>query len=623
MKQRFNYLLIIIAILISSGKLFSAPYSQLGVNLVDQGVFINIMNHTNRFNNADSFDENGWPESDFELTLMDGRPAREWADGIDDPEEYRIDYSGTYECSFEGEADISHWGSGATIENKIWDEQSNITYFDLVIPGPPGANHGIVNLTFTNTTRRVDGPTNTGITNLKVLRPGYDLNTLQIFTDEYINLCKAANFACYRYYTLQNIWDGEPEYPETTTWDKRKIPLDASQQPMANTIGKLDAWCWEYIIELSNILKKDIWICIHMSCDSNYVVNLAEMLKDQLDPAINIYVENSNEVWSPTHKTHGPYNKAQADEYEISFDENYARRTVDLSNWFAEVFGKNEINNRIRVILAGQHSYLGRHDPHLNYISNNIGAPKEYVYALSTALYFGSTKTSGSVEEINEGMIESIDEQINNSENSGYRKAHIDKANEWELPGGCTSYEGGPHLPAGGGKDNLDRQINAHRTEAMKDVLKRNFAEGWFDIGGELAMQFTLSSGYNRYGCWGLTDDYSIPDRNYKMQAMRELVGEWEEEVNVIEYINDNGIKIYPNPFRERITIEFVSEESGKIAIDMYNQLGIKIQSLMLLSEKNQLMQIDFNCKGLGQGIYYYKISYGKHYKFIKSILKF
>jgi len=599
----------------------SAPYTQLGVNLVDRGAFVNIMNHTNRFNDDLSFDENGWPENDFELLIMDNRPAQEWFDDIDDPEVYRIDYSGTYKCSFEGEADISLWGSSASIENKVWNELENSTYFDLVIPGPPGSNHSIVNLIFTNTTRRVDGPTNTGITNLKVIRPGYDINTNQVFTDEYIALCKSANFACFRYYTLQNIWSGEPTYPEKTLWENRKTPLDASQMPMTKTNGKRDAWCWEYIIELANILKKDIWICIHISCDSNYVIQLAGKLKEELDPGINIYVENSNEVWNPDWNENGAYNQAQAEEYGITFDENYARRTVDLSNWFSQVFGQSEINNRIRVILAGQHAYLGRHDLHLNYINDNFGPPKNYVYALSTALYFGSTKASGSVAEINEGMLKDIDEQINNPEKRGYRQAHLDKADEWELSGGCTSYEGGPHLPAGGGKENLDNQINAHRTEAMKDVMKRNFAEGWFDIGGGLALQFTLAGSYSRYGCWGLTDDYTKPDRNYKMQAMRELIGEWEEEVSVNNFILEKRLKIYPNPTTDKATIEFYIDINGNVKIEIFNSIGFKVMTVVNQYFDEGHYCINFDTGDLPPRLYLLSVKTGNNNETMKLLI--
>jgi len=536
MKLKYAFLLSICFILLLPYlELNSQEFKNLGVNLDAGGAFIDMVNHENRFSNADSYNENGWPNSDFDYLMMDQRPPREWSNEIDDPEEYRVDHSGVYKCSFIGQSDITIWGSDATIQNKNYDQGTNTTYFEINVPGPFEAGDGIVGLGFQNTELNESAGVNTGIRNLKIYRPGYELDTEKIFTDEYIRLCKSANFACYRYYTLQNIWGGEPQYPTKMKWENRKTSLDATQVPMGNTNGKMDAWCYEYIIELANLLNKDIWICIHISADSNYVVELAKILKANLNSGINIYVENSNEVWSPTHMTHGPYNQAQADEYGIGFNENYARRTVELSNLFAQVFGQEEINKRIRVILAGQQAYHGRSDIQLEYIKNNIGEPRDYIYATSTALYFGTNNPAGTPDEINDGMLEQIDAQISDSELSTNRLNHINKANGYNLVGGCTSYEGGPHYPAGNSLVNLDNGILSHRTEKMKDILIKNYGDGWFEMGGGLAMQFTLSGKYSRSGCWGLTDDYKNPDRNYKMQAMRDLVGEWKEEGDLIK----------------------------------------------------------------------------------------
>lgn len=599
----------------------AAPAGKPGINLTDQGAFVNIINHTNRYAKAIGYDSLGWPLSDFELVLMDNRPVAEWSGTIDDPEIYRIDCSGTYKAGFTGRADINISGSGATIVNKTYDTGTNTTRFDMVVPAPPSNGHGFIYLTFTNTRRTAADTLNSGITGFKVMRPGYELSTNKIFTDEYITLCQSAEFACYRYYTLQNIWDGEPAFPQTTTWESRKIPSDACQQPMASLNGKRDAWCWEHIIELANIIKKDIWICIHISCDSSYVISLAKMLKEELNPEINIFIENSNEVWSPTQATHGPYNKAQADFYKISFDENYARRTVELSRLFSQVFGKDEINKRIRVILAGQHSYPGRNDLHLNYINKTYGPPNNYIYAISTALYFTSANPNGTVGEINDGMINDINSQIFDNKKSTYRKTHIDKALKWALPGGCTSYEGGPHLPAGGGSQNLANQINAHRTPQMKDILKLNYADGWFDIGGGLALHFTLSSGYNRYGCWGLTDDYTKPDRNYKMEAMRELAGQPEStDDELIRQTLPDYITIFPNPvnttgFNLRIN------SSGNYNLLIYGLNGICIVNSNLTIPESGIISTGFTGLDLMPGLYSLRLTNGTENYYSKFII--
>ena len=57
----------------------------------------------------------------------------------------------------------------------------------------------------------------------------------------------------------------------------------------------------------------------------------------------------------------------------------------------------------------------------------------------------------------------------------------------------------------------------------MGDLLKNNYGPAFLDLGGNLAMHFILSSAYTRYGSFGLTDDITIPERNHKYGALREL----------------------------------------------------------------------------------------------------
>ncbi len=566
--QRYTATLVGLLVLLSMSAVGQSLF-RLGVNLDAAGAFVNIVNHTNRYSNAAGYDSLGWPTSDFDLVLMDGRPVPEWTGVIDDPEQYRIDYSGRYACGFTGQATVRASGTSVTVENLSYDAVRNSTTFDLIVGGYPGANHGLVFLNFQNTRRSASSSTNSGITELRVHRPGYPLQSSKVFTDEYIALCRSADFACYRFYNVQNIWDGEPSYPTRTRWEQRKTPRDAAQTSMANSSGKRDGWCWEYIVALSNMLKKDVWLNVHQSCDSAYVVALAGFLKQELDPAINIYIENSNEVWSPTQATHGPWNQADAQARGISFDQNYARRTVELSRWFAAVFGESAINGRVRVILAGQHAYPGRSDNHLAYINTTFGPPKRYIYATSSALYFGSTNASSTdTAAINAGMLADINAQITNPQTATYRPNHISKARQWDLPGGCTSYEGGPHLPAGGGTANLASQILSHRTLFMASVLERNYLEGWKDIGGGLAMYFTLVSGYNRYGCWGITDDPAKPDRNFKLQAVRSIIQKSDPStgMGVVATVPARPqVTVTPHPFES--VLRFSADTRGRIRI--------------------------------------------------------
>jgi hypothetical protein len=579
---------IIISILIFISINLFSQNNNLGVNLDHANSLVNLAKQINSYSNVKSYDSLGWPQSDFNI-LLDGRPVAEWNNDIDDPEVFRLNKSGRYKCSFNGSANVVVGWSVVSIENKTYDTNTNTTFFDLIIGGYPNPGHGLVNFTFSNTKRSANDPLNSGITNLKINRPGYPIDTKKIFTDEYLSLLKSADFACYRFYGLENVWGSEPNYPNKTVWSKRKTPNDASQMAMTTMNGKRDEWCWEYIIELSNILKKDIWINVCISADSDYVINLATLLKTTLDPNINIYVENSNEVWSPTQETHGPYNKAQADFYKITFDQNYARRTVEVSNLFEKVYGKAEMNKKVRVVLGAQQAYGGRSDIHFDYINNNIGSPKEYIYALAPSLYFGSTKPNVDTSGINQGMIEDINSQIASTTD---RKGHLARAKKWGLVGGCVSYEGGPGLPSGGNKTNLTNQILSNRTYKMKEIIKKNYEEGWFDLGGNLAMYFTIFSPYTRYGCWGITDDYTNPERNYKMQAVKEIIGKSVPTISV----STNTLTIaYPSNSKANFNIKSNTNWTLNVNqtwLKASNTIGSGDATITLTAEENKSANI-------------------------------
>ena len=72
---------------------------------------------------------------------------------------------------------------------------------------------------------------------------------------------------------------------------------------------------------------------------------------------------------------------------------------------------------------------------------------------------------------------------------------------------------------------NIANRIRAIRAPRQGYLYKLNLADCFWDLGGNLAMQFTLSGGYSRYGAWGLTDDVYKPDRNALFPEVRQLIG--------------------------------------------------------------------------------------------------
>ncbi|NJO02039.1 MAG: T9SS type A sorting domain-containing protein [Bacteroidia bacterium] len=335
----------------------------------------------------------------------------------------------------------------------------------------------------------------------------------------------------------QQYFASKLEQPQKTT--------DAAQTDIG-PLNKKDGWAWEYVIDLCNAVDMDLWINIPVSVDDNYITQLATLIKNRLEPNLNIYIEHTNELWNFGFLQYS-WNKARAVEevnaggvnynYDGSTDQEvwnqrrHAKRLRDAVQIFGNVFGSGTINTRIRGILAGVTPdpngffVAGRLPGMLSYLQANYGDPKNYIYAVSVPLYYGGEAASGggntgsySVQQIIDAMRAASDAQRTE------RQSVVTLASQYQLPGGFISYEGGPDI-GGGSTTNIGNRIRAIRDPQQADVYKRNFADNFWDLGGTMAMQFALQSSYSRYGAWGLTDDITLPDRNALFQAARDLIG--------------------------------------------------------------------------------------------------
>ncbi len=507
-------------------------FAQIGINinLAERGgTFIDLVRESYRWNingtaiTSANVDAQGWPTADADF-IYDARPVAEWAGQIDDPEKYRIDMSGTYKCAFTGRATLS--ASGGRIVNQTYVDSDNRTTFDLVIDGPPGPGHGFLILKFSNTVRTPGAQAGSGIRNLKIHRPGYPLDHPDVFAAPFIQALLGINFEAIRFMPFSGANDVDPVYPKVTHWNQRKTLADASQARM-EPLDKLDGASWELVIALGNRLHKDIWINVPVSATEDYIRQLAALIRDGLEPALNVYVESGNEVWNNIFPQHA-YNLAQAAALGIGEHENHARRTAQLADLFGQAFGPGSLNTRVRAILCSHAPMLKWWvEPMLTYLDKNRGKPSGYLYGISSQAYFSIAPDAGlSIPEILSRARANILGQIDESGgvNQASRLQWVQKAAQWNLPGGYFIYEGGSH-PILGSQANLGNTIMAERDPEMGVLLKLNYTEGFTDVGGKLAMHFLLSSAYTRYGCFGLTDDIGKPERNSKYAAMRDLAG--------------------------------------------------------------------------------------------------
>ncbi len=559
--------------------------AQVGVNIglpERGGTYIDLVKENYRWNNPsapsgirpEDVDEKGWPVVDVAY-IVDFRPVAEWTNNIDDPEVYRLDVSGVWNCSLLGEATVT--SSMGTVQNLSYDPISNTTTFGFDVAA--GSN-GFFILNFTNTKRTQNDPVNTGFTNFKMLRPGYT-NDDALFATPFLSAFDSVKFSAIRYMVFTGTNGSEPDFPGVTEWSDRKLPDDASQVAIG-TIGKRNGACWEHVIDLSNRIKTDPWINVPVSATEDYVTQLATLFRDQLDTSLSIYVESSNEVWNTAPGFEQTfYNQDQANALGITEQQNHARRTAELAQLFESVFGTGSLNQRVKVILCSHQPMLKWWvEPMLQYIKDNFGPPSVYLYAMGDQTYFsGGHQIGDDTTAILEKCHTSIQNQIFDSGvNEAGRMQWIAKANEWNLPGGYVSYEGGPDH-GGGSTDNIANRILAERSLGMCEAMKYNLDDAFIQLGGTLAMQFTLTSGYNRYGSWGLTDDINNLHRNYKFGCIQELLAQ-DTMVTALDHqpvLQKNNFLIYPNPFQEALYVSGKDLQDGVYFIRIYNSIGQRV----------------------------------------------
>ena len=455
-------------------------------------VYVDLMHHARRFGTPDTpWDEkallgdDGWPVGDFGVFLMTRQAG---LSGV----------PGTYTVTFNGTAKVKAVASDATVGTPHFDPARNLTR--VYVSVPEGGNQ--LTLAFTQT--------GTGIRNLKVIRPGYDAENPPLFTRAFLD--HIARFKTLRFMD----WLRTNNNP-VQRWSLRSTPENTH-------FSSSKGVPWEHIIALANQAEKDIWINIPGLADDDYVRQLAELLRRDLNPQSRIYVEYSNEVWNGMFKQHGQnFDQAEAEVREdprsvLAYDGKRDRATVgyrriakrgkEISDIFRQVFGDAAMMQRVRPVYSIQVVNTYATEIGLNFLSEVYGPPGRYFYALAGAPYFnlGEEQTKGglSTNQVLAAMDKSID--------------RLAEANRLEKNHALAAWHGLPFIAYEGGSDtfgpgSLDSKKAANLDPRMEAVCRRYLAS-WYQMGGGLFMWFNAGAGNwdTQYGAWELTTDLALSD---------------------------------------------------------------------------------------------------------------
>ncbi|MDX2188817.1 MAG: BACON domain-containing carbohydrate-binding protein, partial [Bacteroidota bacterium] len=497
--------------------------------------------------NPVTVDANGWPTQNFDLTVFDARPFNAWnypGQPTDDPQGIVTPtIFGSYIFSWNGSASITNFSDNGSmsINGPVYNATSNMSTMTVnwnTATCGGGWNCSFFYLRFTNTKATNASATNTGIKNLKIIRPGFNPTTTQLFNNTFVNAISP--FSTMRFMD----WTGTNGNPEVN-WTDRQLTTNYPYNRAP----------WEHVIALANLTGKDIWINIPAQATDAYVQSLANMFKDNLRTDINVYIEYSNEVWNgmfaqEAYNTNLAVNGAADADVRAYATANLcacnniyrvlrvAKRIVRIGQIFSTTLGVN-INptSRIRPVLAWQiGGFRQEYQYALQYIKDTYATPNSkntnnYIYGIAGAPYFndGGAATNATPAQVVTAMIANSDGNVPGVVELAQYASTYGVRN--------LQYEGGPDI-GGGNATNIQNRVLANRIPQMQTAINRNYARNWFSttatgtapvtVNG-LANYFVMDGGNpSRYGAWGSSEDLSQlynTSVSGKYQALCSLTG--------------------------------------------------------------------------------------------------
>jgi len=115
-------------------------------------------------------------------------------------------------------------------------------------------------------------------------------NPTNVWRDEFISEISI-------YSTLRLMDWGNTNFSAQSTWSNRTPPT-VNQFNRGSWTNGQPGVSYEWMIELCNHTKSDLWVCIPHEANDEYMTNLATLIRDNLDTDLKVYVEYSNEIWN-------------------------------------------------------------------------------------------------------------------------------------------------------------------------------------------------------------------------------------------------------------------------------------------------------------------------------------
>ena len=282
-------------------------------------------------------------------------------------------------------------------------------------------------------------------------------------------------------------------------------------------------------IQLANEMQADMWISLPHLADDDFVAQLAQLIREQLDPELRVWVEYTNEHWNWWFNQ-ALYVNEQAERVraEEGYDEYfgshyYARRAGETLAIFERVFAEDA--DRVIGVIAGQAGWAAPLQVALEEI-DRMGTHDLFDVA-AIAPYFGNSTDEGVLHPVDEAVASAlpqidaqdydaiftaIDAQItamftNQSETGREIQRNRELADRYDLP--IVTYEAGQHYTVWGVESvDLDQEAmgaayaSVNRHPRMYDIYQR-YLDLWYETYGGCTLVF-----FHLGGSWWWETEY-------------------------------------------------------------------------------------------------------------------
>ncbi len=322
--------------------------------------------------------------------------------------------------------------------------------------------------------------------NLHIIAPGYGINPTQEFTNSLLQDLQP--FSLIRMVEWNNTINSTQ-----VNWQDRVT------QNYFTACGP-NGTSYEDIIALANESNKDLWITVPAMATNDYVTSLAQLIDQDLNPGLKVYVEYSNETWNTVF---GEYSQvlAAAEKNPLVTEtsnavyavaQQTAFQTRNIGNIFKQVFGSQ--SSRVIPVLGGWAAVSAYNQVALQFLQTNYGAVSNSIADFAIAPYV--LLTSGTdVPGLTMTRLFNSMENYLSTDVSSWLTANESLSKTFGVP--VISYEAGQGLyPSSSQNPTLENQ--AQNDPGMYTLYKNLIAMWEQDIGTQLTF-YALNDGF-----WGL-----------------------------------------------------------------------------------------------------------------------